>query len=276
MAGGLSFLHAARAAPSQMEETPAPMPRADAAPGATTGREAKATPPAGMAEPGGTPGPHLPDLPEAALSPSKTSWTAFTGWSPRSTRTMPRRLPAVAWRVQALARPTTRDVEKYPQSVQMAKGNCPWAPGTRPPSPSHPACNRCEKWTLSKSRFLPEHSAALKAATPLGLLQAAPQAEQAHLPATNETVCVTSGDRGARGAFPARPECPIPKARERKPAGTTAVATSRSLDACRSSATHLRPCPTTEGLASFANSSAVSLPTQSTSQPSAWASCRVR
>ena len=197
--------------------------------------------PQDQAAPGGTPGPGPPAPPEAALRPSRTSWTVLTGCNPRAALAMPPRLPAVARRVHTLARPTTRDDEKYPHAVQMAKGSCPRAPGTKPSCPSHPACSRCEKWRLSRSRRPPAHSASLNAATALGFLHAAPHVEQAHLPATKTTVCLVTGGRGPRGALPTRPACPSPKARDKKPAGTTAVAVSRSLAACRNSLVHLRP-----------------------------------
>jgi hypothetical protein len=225
-----------------MEESPrlAPVPH-DQATQEAPDRRGKRVPPPAKAAPEGTPGPGPPASPEAALSPSKTSWIALTGCSPRAARTMPRRLPAVARRVHTLARPTTRDEEKYPHTVQMAKGSCPRAPGAKPSCPSQPACSRCEKWMLSKSRHPPVHSASLNAATALGFLHAAPHVEQAHLPATKATVCLVTGGRGSRGALPARPACPSPKARDKKPAGTAAVAVSRSLAACRSSLIHLRP-----------------------------------
>ena len=83
MAGGLppkrSLLQAARAAPSQIEETPAASPRGEATHGTNAGRGATVPLPAGKVTPGGTPGPQPPAPPETALSPSRTSWTAFTG-----------------------------------------------------------------------------------------------------------------------------------------------------------------------------------------------------
>ncbi len=84
MAGGLqpttSLLHAARAAPSQIEETPAASPRGEATHGTRAGSGAAVPlPAAGKVTRGGTSGPQTPAPPEIALSPSRTSWTAFKG-----------------------------------------------------------------------------------------------------------------------------------------------------------------------------------------------------
>ncbi len=85
MAGGLppgeALLHAARAAPSTIEEAPiaAASPRGEATHGTDARRGTPVPLPAGKEPHGGTPGPQPPAPPEAALSPSKTSWTAFTG-----------------------------------------------------------------------------------------------------------------------------------------------------------------------------------------------------
>ena len=78
---GEALLHAARIAPSTIDETPtsAVSPLGEAKHGTDASTEAPMPLPASKGPHRGTPGPQPPAPPEAALSPSRTSWTAFVG-----------------------------------------------------------------------------------------------------------------------------------------------------------------------------------------------------